>query len=118
MPMYVRRCVNCRHSEEHFAHASQSDAIRCTQCGAPTETDPAQYQSQSTHGDEIHGTRQRIWDVAFHPDEADDMRREFAGTGCDIRVEKDGVGRVYAPTKSAKAAFFKREEALSKTKNG
>lgn len=113
MPVYVRRCLQCHQSAEHFAHASQCDLIRCPACGGETETDPAQYATQSTHGDEIHGTRERIWDVTIHPDEVDDVRREFAGTGCDVRVGADGVGRVFAPTKTAKANWFKREKAIA-----
>ncbi|MBP8301216.1 MAG: zinc ribbon domain-containing protein [Planctomycetes bacterium] len=112
MPMYQRRCVQCRHSAEHFAHASQCDEIRCPECGAATETDPAQYESQHAHGDELTGTRSRLYDVTIHPDEADEVRQKFAGTGCNVVVERDGVGRVYAPTKTAMKAWTKREREL------
>ena len=112
MPIYVRRCLQCRHSAEHFAHASKCDEIRCPECGGETETDPAQYESQRAHGDELTGTRSRLYDITIHPDEADEVRQKFAGTGCEVRVENDGVGRVYAPTKTAMRAWTRREREL------
>jgi len=115
MPVYVRRCLQCHKSAEHFAHMNADhDALTCPHCGGFTETDvQGQCRSQAMQGDELKGTRERLWDIAIHPDEADEVRREFAGTGCDVRIGADGVGRVFAPTKTAKKAWFERERQLS-----
>ena len=67
-------------------------------------------------GRRTQGDATRLWDIAIHPDEADEVRREFAGTGCDVRIGADGVGRVFAPTKTAKKAWFERERQLSPTR--
>ena len=62
MPVYVRRCLQCHKSAEHFAHMNADhDALTCPHCGGFTETDvQGQCRSQAMQGDELKGTRERL----------------------------------------------------------
>lgn len=112
MPIYVRRCLTCRHVAEQVAKAKDCDKLRCPECGGATEPDPSQFATISTHGDELHGAKSRLWDKTIAADEIPEVKKAFAGI--DARIEKRGkLAHVYVNGKAARKQWHDREQLIA-----
>jgi len=108
MPVYQRVCRDCGARFERFVRASQLSAIRCDCGSADHDIDVAQLRSVSTHSNELHGTRRRLWDVVVNPQEVGEVRREFAGVPATVTDD----GKVYIDTKEDRAKWHAREREI------
>jgi putative FmdB family regulatory protein len=112
MPVYARRCTQCRHTFEDFAAIGQQDTIVCPRCQSATEWD-VQAQRPSVRADTLIGLREKSVEIRCAPHEVGKLRAMFGEEGGDC-WQSDGSVRFR--TRSDAKRFFKKHKSLKAAK--
>lgn len=107
MPVYAVKCEKCGCSGDQV-HKMSDEHSPCAACGGKVGID---YTRQKTRSERrFAGSEAVSLQFGFHPDEVAEARREFEGTGADIKDD----GEVHFESRGVERKFRKKWESMKR----